>query len=68
MKSICETQLRMEIDFSKNYVCVALASVAQLVGHHPTNQKVTGLIPSQDTCLGYEFSPWLQQVQKATDQ
>ena len=32
-----------------------LAGVAQLVGHRPTNQKVVGLIPSKDTCLGCRF-------------
>ena len=30
----------------------ALASMAQLVGHHPTGQKVIGSIPGQGTCLG----------------
>ena len=29
-----------------------LASAAQLVGHHPTSQRVAGSIPSQGTCLG----------------
>ena len=31
---------------------VALAGVAQWIEHQPENQKVTGLILSQDTCLG----------------
>lgn len=35
----------------------ALASVAQLVEHHPFHQKVTGLIPSQGTCPGFGFDP-----------
>ena len=30
----------------------ALAGVAQWVVRHPANQKVTGLNPSQGTCLG----------------
>ena len=30
---------------------VALASVAQLIGHRPTMSKVTGLSPIQGTCL-----------------
>ena len=34
-----------------------LACVAHLVGHHLTNLKVTGSIPSWGTCLGCRFSP-----------
>ena len=41
------------------YVCYcnlkaekALAGVAQWIECQPANQKVTGLIPSQGTCLG----------------
>ena len=30
----------------------ALADVAQWIEHWPVNQRVTGLIPSQGTCLG----------------
>ena len=30
----------------------ALASVAQWIECWPVNQRVAGLIPSQDTCLG----------------
>ena len=29
-----------------------LAGVAQWIEHQPVNQKVTGLIPGQGTCLG----------------
>ena len=37
-------------------VChITLIDVAQLVGHHPTKQKVAGLIPIEGTCLGCEF-------------
>ena len=31
---------------------VALAGVAQWTEHQPTNKRVSGLIPSQGTCLG----------------
>ena len=34
-----------------------LTSVAQLVGHHPAKQKVSGSIAGQGTCLGCRFSP-----------
>ena len=37
----------------------ALTSVAQLVGHHHTKQKVASSIPSQDTCLGLGFDSQL---------
>ena len=30
----------------------ALTGVAQWIEHQPTNQEVTGSIPSQGTCLG----------------
>ena len=30
----------------------ALVGVAQWIGHRPVNQRVTGSIPSQGTCLG----------------
>ena len=46
-------------------VC-ALAGVAQLAGHRPTKQKVTGSIPSQGTCLCYGFGPWLGYIREAT--
>ena len=36
---------------------VALAGVAQWIEHWPVNQKVTSLIPGQDTCLGCGPSP-----------
>ena len=35
----------------------SVASVAQLVGHHPANWKVTGSIPSQGTCRGVGSIP-----------
>ena len=45
----------------------ALAGVAQLVGYHPTNQKVTGSIPGQGKCLGCGFGPQSGRVREATD-
>ena len=41
----------------KSGVIIVLTSVAQLVRHRPTKQKVAGLIPSQGTCLSCEFIP-----------
>ena len=35
----------------------ALADVAQWIEHWPVNQRVTGLIPSQGTCLGCRPGP-----------
>ena len=35
----------------------ALAGVAQWIEHGPANQRVTGSIPSQGTCLGCRPSP-----------
>ena len=31
--------------------------MSQLVGHCPMKQKFPGLIPGQDTCLGFGFVP-----------
>ena len=39
-------------------MATALAGVAQWTESRPVNQKVTGLIPSQGTCLSY--GPGLQ--------
>ena len=36
---------------------VTLAGVAQWIEHWPANQRVTGLIPSQGTCLGCRPGP-----------
>ena len=52
--------------FYKN-ISLALTSVAQLVGPHPANWKVAGLIPSQGTCLGCRPGPQLGHVQKVGD-
>ena len=46
---------------------LALAGVAQWVGHHPTNQKVTSLTPGQGTCLGYMPGPWLGVCKRQPD-
>ena len=41
--------------------------VALTAGHRPANQKVTGSIPGQGTCLSCRFGPQLGQVQEATN-
>ena len=38
---------------------IALAGMAQWTEYRPVNQKVTGLIPSQGTCLGFGPGPQL---------
>ena len=38
-------------------VWLALAAVAQWIEHWPANQRVTGSIPSQGTCLGCRPGP-----------
>ena len=45
----------------------SLTSVARLVGLHPTKQRITSSISSQDTCLGCRFSSQLGNMEKATD-
>ena len=45
----------------------ALAGVAQWLAYWPVNQKVTGLIPSQDTCLGCGPGPQAGGLREATD-
>ena len=47
---------------------VALTVMAHLVGCHSTKWKVTGSIPSQGTCVGFRFSPWLGRIWEATYQ
>ena len=44
-----------------------LASVAQLVEHPPTNQKVTRSIPTQGIYWGYRFGPQSGCLWKATN-
>ena len=36
----------------------ALAGVVQWIEHLPVNQRVTGSIPSQVTCMGCGPGPW----------
>ena len=38
------------------------------LGHHPVHQNVVGSIPSQDTYLGFGFSPRLGHVLPAANQ
>ena len=45
----------------------ALAGVAQLVGHHPTQRKVTNSLPGQGTCSGCWFSAPSGHVWKSND-
>ena len=47
---------------------LALTGVAQLVGLCAAEQKVASLIPSQGTCLGCGFGPWLGHIQGADNQ
>ena len=46
---------------------VALTSVPQWVRHHPTKQKVAGLIPGHGTFLGCRPSPWSGRIQEVTN-
>ena len=41
----------------KERLCFALAGVAQWIKHQPTDQRVTGLFPSQGTRLACEPGP-----------
>ena len=50
---------------SKTGYSLALDNMAQLVGHHPTHQKVAGLIPGQGTCHGCGFGPWSGHMEEA---
>ena len=47
----------MILPFKENYS--TQAELAQRIKHQPANQRVTGLIPSQDTCLGCRPGPQL---------
>ena len=42
------------------YKILALAGMAQWIEHQPVNQKVSGSIPSQSTCLGCRPGPQLE--------
>ena len=50
-----------------NKVEQALTHVVQFVAHRPAKQKVTGSNPSQGTCLGCGFSPWMGHIQETAD-
>ena len=41
----------------RSYFLLALAGVAQWIEHGPANQRVTGSIPSEGTCLGFRPGP-----------
>lgn len=45
-----EDSWNVENWFFKIALCIALATVAQLIRHHLVHQKVASLIPSQGTC------------------
>ena len=45
---------------------LTLAGVAQWTERQPANQRVTGLIPSQGTCLGCRPGPPEEGTQGAT--
>ena len=49
----------------KSNTNIALAGVAQWIEHWPVNQRVTGSIPSQGTCLGCRPGPHSGDVQEA---
>ena len=51
----------------KQKVEQALTHVVQFVAHRPAKQKVTGSNPSQGTCLGCGFSPWMGHIQETAD-
>ena len=54
-----ELRVGMNVIISNWLAYITLAGVAQWVEHQPANQKVTGLIPSQGTCLGCRPGPCL---------
>ena len=41
----------------KQFNALALTGVAQWIERQPVNQRVTGLIPSQGTCVGCRPGP-----------
>ena len=66
---LCKSGRRAEKD---HRICLSLsptvarAGVAQWIGHQPVNQRVTGSIPSQGTCLGCRPGPQVGDAQEAT--
>ena len=51
--------LKRNQHFKKLFIFSALAGVAQWIECRPVNQKGTGSIPSQGTCLACRPGPWL---------
>ena len=71
--SVLVLDLRVGNDIlNKKVVESALAGVAQWIKRQPASQRVTSLVPSQDTCLGQclgcRTGPQLGNVREATDQ
>ena len=62
-----------KVEIWKSSGCVSQVQSVTLAGwliwleHRPIHQKVGGSIPSQGTCLGYGFNPWLGYIWEATD-
>ena len=47
----------VKFEVSNKNLSRALTSVAEWIEYQPANQKVTGLIPGQGTCLGCRMGP-----------
>ena len=58
LEAIKEIAKRIPFNYIKTKT-FALADVAQWIEYWPANQRVTSLIPSQGTCLGYGPGPQL---------
>ena len=52
-----EERFEFNLPFLQSERVMNLGGVAQWIQHQPVNQSVTGLIPSQGTCLGYRPGP-----------
>ena len=55
------------LPFFFKYKYIAPIGVAQLVGHYPAKQRVTGLIPGQGNCLGCRFGAWSWCIETQLD-
>ena len=53
-------------EVSNKIFSLALVGVGQWIERWPVNQRVSGSIPSQDTCLGCGPGPWCGGMQEAT--
>ena len=51
-KELNEVEISNLSDAKFKILVIALAGEAQWIEHQPVNQRVTGLISSQGTCLG----------------